>query len=90
MKPQPAALPRRITPLSENAAMATVKTPAAPFGAITLHSIVVSVEKLFGLNDPESFTENLSPRQRLDIGLIDAAKPVLIDPLVQIMAAGRR
>jgi hypothetical protein len=70
--------------------MRTATTPVAPFGAISLHKIVVAVENLFGLNDADSATERLSPRQRLDIGLLEAGKPVLIDPLVQIFAAGRR
>jgi hypothetical protein len=70
--------------------MATLTTPPAPFGSITLYKAVMAIESLLGLNDVDAHTEKLTPRQRLDVGMREMGKPVLIDPLVQIMAAGRR
>jgi hypothetical protein len=63
---------------------------AIPFGAVTIHRLVEAVEDLFGLNDREPFTASLPAHLRRDIGLVELGKPVILDPLIQILAAGRR
>lgn len=67
-----------------------VHTAPAPFGAITLHKIVVTIEAFFTPDPAETYTEALTNRQRADIGLLEKGAPVFVDPLVQIFAAARR
>jgi hypothetical protein len=65
-------------------------TTRIPFGAIAIHKIVTAFEILFGLNSGAGHELSLSSRQRLDVGMREAGTPVILDPLIQILAAGRR
>lgn len=71
--------------------MPRVITPHAPFGAETAHRLLARLDRLLARLLPDDPLARLSPRQRLDVGLIDAIRDRLeLDETARSLSAGRR
>ena len=77
---------------------ATLTPPRAPFGSETLQRLAAAVDRRIGelkrswaVSETRDQLLRLTPRQRADIGLGDAALPTLdLDEIARSLAAGRR
>jgi hypothetical protein len=71
--------------------MPRVITPHAPLGSETAHRLLSGLDRLLDRLLPEDPLARLSPRQRLDVGLIDAIRDRLeLDETARSLSAGRR